>query len=420
MKKNDLATWLHWLETNSCTNKVDMSLARIKLAAAECNLLAPNARIITVTGTNGKGSTVAIIENYLLKIGKKVASFTSPHIMHFNERIKIDASPVSEQVIVDAFNTVATACSKANATYFEYVTLAALYIFAQQDLDYLVLEVGMGGRLDAVNILPADVAVISNVSLDHCKYLGSTIEAIAYEKAGIIKPETKAALYCDLNTPDAIRQKAAGLGVPLLQLGKDYNYIVKDKTWIWQDANLSFELPKGQLAIKNIAGAIAALRQLAVPINIDSLSRVVSEVSLPGRWEILRAEPLIVLDVAHNPAACKMLKVKLDSLGVKAQFVFAVQATKDFKTMLSTLKTVATKWWLPALSSCSSQQNRESLAQIITANGGKYEYTDSVPAALDYALKATKVTDTIVVVGSFYTVSEAYAWNNKQELHGKS
>jgi dihydrofolate synthase/folylpolyglutamate synthase len=413
-----LADWLERIQQMH-PEEIELGLDRVAKVASALGLGKPARRVITVTGTNGKGSVVGFIDSIARAAGYKVGKYTSPHLLEYNERVAIAGEPVGDEELVAAFEAVEAARGEVPLTYFEFGTLAALWLFARADLDLAVLEVGMGGRLDAVNIVDADVAVVTTVALDHVEYLGRDREAIGREKAGILRVG-KPCVVGDAAPPQSLLQHAAKLGTPLLQLGRDFRFAVKpDRSWSWDSGAQHFDLPApGLLAPAqhgNAAMAIAALRAVLppLPIDADAIARGVSDISLPARMQVIPGPVEIILDVAHNPQAAQQLAQWLTRNRARGatQAVFAALADKDVANEVAAMMNLIDVWRLAGLPNMGKRgQSVEALWQQVAGLLQRSIVTrhTSVARALLEARQYAQPGDRIVVFGSFHTVAEAF------------
>ena len=323
-----LAEWLQWLELQH-PSEIELGLERIRVVALRLGVLQPKATVVTVAGTNGKGSFVASLAAILRAHGKRVACYTSPHLFHFHERIDLDGTPPHDEALVAAFGAVESCREGVPLTYFEFTTLAALHLFRQQPFDLLILEVGLGGRLDAVNILTPDWAVITSIGLDHQEYLGDTREAIAFEKCGILRPDTP--LVCAESDPPSRLQEAINTH-PALWIGRDFSFDKEGDGWCCQISSAPEELANlrdNGLSIPSQAAAIAlATRLLRGGGSAGRVADAINRCALPGRFQrTSRRGVTIILDVAHNAQAAGM-RVKQE--GLDNDLLERLKADKNF------------------------------------------------------------------------------------------
>lgn len=407
-----LAEWLSWLESRHPV-AIDMGLDRVGKVADRSGLRQLGCPVIAVGGTNGKGSTVATLVSVYQAAGLKVGCYTSPHLVHFNERINVNGSPVSDAELVKAFEAIAqtqqiiSAQQDVSLTYFEFTTLAAFHIFKQSALDVVILEVGLGGRLDAVNLVDADVAVITSIGIDHVEYLGDTREAIAIEKAGILRKE-KPAVCGDENPPGTLIVAAKSAGSDLRLRDKDFSFTVHGETWDWQCAQQVWKnLPVPKLALENVSTALMAIQLSPVKVAEEAVRAGLQQASLPGRLQKIAGSPDVILDVAHNPHGAKFLMSHLSQVkpGQQTFAVFAMLADKDIAGVIDCCLGRIDRWFvagLPVPRAAASQTVLPLLLERGCAVAGRF---DSVAVALAEARQQARHSDRILVFGSFYTVA---------------
>lgn len=385
--------------------------------------------IVTVGGTNGKGSTCAMLAAILLQAGYQVGVYTSPHLLSFNERVSINGQPVSDQTWLDAFEAVELARKGISLTYFEFTTLAALVIFATTQLDIVILEVGLGGRLDAVNIMDADVALVTSVDIDHTDYLGHTREAIGFEKAGIFRKQ-HVAICADPHPPQSLIDFANGIGADLRLLGRDFSYRTDKQQWQFESSSLRlFGLAhpalRGAYQFMNASGALAVLDALSkhLPISAQSIREGFASVSLTGRFQVIPGRPITVLDVAHNPHGVKALRHNLDNMGFYpvTYAILGAMHDKDIAGMIDAIRDIVDYWCVTDLPS-SRAASADFLSQCVlkgideTSDGCKQVQCFTTPqAAYAFTRNHAAENDRIVVFGSFVTVGEICAFLNEQK-----
>lgn len=405
VKTYDLPTWLSYLEKLH-PKAIDLGLERIGKVAHKLNLLPFNTFVITIAGTNGKGSCVALSESILSAAGYRVGAYTSPHLLRYNERIRINNKEVRDAELCDAFMEVEKARGDISLTYFEFGTLAALLLFHRANLDVVILEVGMGGRLDATNIVDADLAIISTIALDHMEHLGNDREAIGFEKAGI----TRDGIPCvcgDFAVPQTIRNFVTNLYC----LNEDFGYEKNIDSWSWwnKDQQLS-DLPLPKVDLQNAATVLQAIALLPEQFKV---SREIIEIGLktvfiPGRFQVVSANVTTILDVAHNPASAELLAKNLSTISCKGKIfaVVAMLSDKDIRATVKPLLQSIDAWFVAGLNIQRGDDGnllKDALYSLAVKN--LYEYP-SVTLAYQQALKQAKIGDCIVVFGSFYTVAE--------------
>ncbi len=432
MRFDTLDAWLNWQETLH-PSEIDLGLDRVSRVLAHLDLTNPNFTVITVAGTNGKGSSVAMLQSILLAAGYRVGTYTSPHLLRYNERIQINGVPVDDNTLCESFERVDQARGlssqkgpqKVSLTYFEFGTLAAIDIFQRASVQIALLEVGLGGRLDAANVLDADVALITAIDIDHESWLGADRETIAREKAGILRPG-QAAICSDSNPPAALIDVAEKLATPLLLQGRDFEATIIDaaitdanspeKGWHWrgntgQELNLPMPSLAGDFQITNAAGVLAVVEQLhehhfiPKPIDVHEIVQGLKNARLPGRFQIIGEKPVQILDVAHNPHSASALANNLRQLPCqgKTRAVLAMLADKDISAVIACFSGLIYQWHLAPLDvprGAGSQQLRDAL------DGQDSLVFDNVISAYQAALSASGPEDRVVVFGSFYTVAK--------------
>lgn len=411
----DLAGWLALLESRN-RDAIVLGLERVR-AVAERLGLAPDFPVITVGGTNGKGSVCAYLEAMLLAAGLRVGCYTSPHLLRYNERVRIAGREATDAALCEAFAAVESVRGEVPLTYFEQGTLAALWLFRQAGVEAVVLEVGLGGRLDAVNIWDADCAVVTSVDLDHQAFLGDTREAIGLEKAGIFRPG-RAAVCGDPAPPASLLQHAGKLGVQLLRLDRDMHIEEQGETWSLRVQETVFPaLPRpamvGAHQLANAACAIAALETLRhrLPVPRQALRQGLALARQPGRFQVVGRQPLRILDVAHNPHAARALAANLAAMqtrtgeGGKRIAVLAMLADKDVAGVIAPLLPLVGSWHVAGLSGPRGLAG-EALGQVLARLGAPHQVHASPRQAWQAACREATAADTILAFGSFYTVAE--------------
>jgi dihydrofolate synthase / folylpolyglutamate synthase len=406
---SNLETWLCYLEQLHPTT-IELGLERVRSVAARLDLLQPAPYVFTVAGTNGKGTTCRALEMILLAANMRVGVYSSPHLLRFTERVRINNQESKEQNTVDAFVEIEKARGTISLTYFEYATLAALYQFKQAQLDVVVLEVGLGGRLDATNIVDANMAIITTIGIDHIEYLGDTRESIGREKAGIFKSNS-IAIVGEPEIPSSILDVAETVNCPIYSVNKDWSYQQIDHaSWQFNSPLKQYEkLPIPNIPLANAATAIAALSYSSLPINQNQIIKGLEKTSLIGRFQTIQTSPIVIVDVAHNPHAAnylahqiELLKKNKPNIG-NVRFVIGMLKDKDIKSTLSLLH--ADQWYCASLYG-ERGCNAEVLKKYLQDNKVKNITTfESVYDAYQKAMQDAKEDDIIIVCGSFYTVS---------------
>ncbi|OTQ59714.1 bifunctional tetrahydrofolate synthase/dihydrofolate synthase [Gilliamella sp. A7] len=406
---SDLETWLCYLEQLH-PSSIELGLERVKSVAERLDLLQPAPYIFTVAGTNGKGTTCRTLEMILLAADKRVGVYSSPHLLRFTERVRINNQESTPSDTVKAFAAIENARGDVLLTYFEYATLAALYQFKQAQLDVVILEVGLGGRLDATNIVDADIAIITTIGIDHVEYLGNTRESIGQEKAGIFKPKS-IAIVGEPEIPSSILDVAHAVNCPVFAVNKDWAYQPIDKlSWQFNSSIKQYKnLPIPHVPLANAATAIAALSYSPFSITQEQIDDALEKTSLIGRFQIIQSSPIVIVDVAHNPHAAsylvkqiELLKQQQSTVG-KVRFVIGMLKDKDIKSTLSILN--ADQWYCASLygeRGCNADILKQYLQEENVANIVTF---DSVYEAYQKAMQEAKEDDIIVVCGSFHTVS---------------
>lgn len=416
MRYSTLSDWLSWQETLHPA-KIDLGLERVRAVLQRMGLEHPPYALITVGGTNGKGSCVAMLEAILHAAGYRVGAYTSPHLLRYNERVRMDRVMASDAALCEAFARVDAAREEISLTYFEFGTLAALDVFSRGGLDVAVLEVGMGGRLDAVNVLDADVAVVTTVGLDHTAWLGAERESIGAEKAGIFRAG-RVAVYGDTDPPSSVVEHARTLNAPLLRFGRDFGYEPEaTPAWSWWGKGQrrhTLPLPRlrGPYQLKNAATAIMALELLKtrLPVAQQALRLGLSTVDLPGRLQLMDERALRICDVAHNPQAAAALAEGLRNLPCagRTHAVVAMLVDKDMVGVAGALAGSVDVWHVAGLTVERGASARELAAQLrVVADGQEIHEYATLTAAFTGAAEAAGSADRILVFGSFYTVAAA-------------
>ncbi|MHB1231720.1 MAG: bifunctional tetrahydrofolate synthase/dihydrofolate synthase [Burkholderiales bacterium] len=409
---HSLDAWLAHLERLH-PKTIELGLDRVCAVQGKLDLF-PACPIITVGGTNGKGSTCAMLEAILLAAGYRVGCYTSPHLIRYNERVRIDGRMVEDAALCEGFAAVEAARGEVALTYFEFGTLAAVWLFAQARLDVLILEVGLGGRLDAVNVFEPDVAVVTTVDIDHAEYLGATREQIGFEKAGIYRAG-KPAICADANPPETLLQHAAKIGAKLLRIERDFGVQREPESWTyWGPSGPRSALPypamRGTHQGANAAAAIAALDCLRerLPLAQAHFRAGLLSARLPGRFQVLPGKPAVILDVAHNPQAARILADNLRAQRGpgKTYAVFGMLRDKDIAEVIEALKACIDVWCAGSLAGPRGA-SAESLAQALNrADIAVAQISPSIALAYAFACRQAGEDDRICAFGSFYTVAE--------------
>lgn len=415
--RHTLDDWLARIERQHPA-AIDMGLDRVRAVHARMGLSRPAARVVTVGGTNGKGSTVAFVEAIARAAGLRTGAYTSPHLLRYNERVRIDGRDAGDAELVDGFEAVEAARGETTLTYFEYGTLAALWLFERAALDLAVLEVGLGGRLDATNVVDADAAVITTVDIDHQDWLGADVEAIGFEKAGIARA-WKPLVLGDDDPPSSVLRHAYAVGARTLRIGCDFFVDPLSGTpgrWQWREVGHAVELPLPRLAapaqLRNAAVAIAALRALGLPVDDDALRAGVATAAVAGRLQsFLRDGTEYVVDVGHNPQAARQLAdwcSRQPSSG-RVHALFAALIDKDVRGIVGALDDRVDDWHLAGLVGHGPRAtDADTLALRLdgTAAAGAMRWPDVTAALAGLATRA-RPGDRVLVFGSFHTAADA-------------
>ena len=425
-----LPDWLALLESRHAETHIDMGLERVR-AVKERMALAFSCPVIMVAGTNGKGSTCAMLESVLLQSGYRVGLYIKPHFLDFNERARINGEMASDAALVEAFGFVEDARGDIDLTYFEFTTLAIMHLISKAGVDVAILEVGLGGRLDAVNVIDADVSIVTSIDIDHAAYLGDTREEIGFEKAGIFRAG-KAAICSDPLAPQSLIQHAADIGADLWLIGRDFNYQGDQQQWSYggrtQRRNaLAYPALRGANQLLNASAALAALEALRMqlPCGAQEVRTGLALVELPGRFQVLAGRPTTVLDVAHNPHASATLAQNLGNMGFHryTYAVFGIMEDKDIDGVLAPMAGLIDHWCLAELPSPRSAKTAalaEKAAALRPSGAKDADFSVTTfadpAAAFANAVSRAEENDRIVVFGSFYTVAGVMA-ARKNSLH---
>ena len=414
---DSLEGWLGYIESQH-DRPIDLGLARVEAVKARLGQ-SKTCPVILVGGTNGKGSTCAMLERIFLAAGYRTGVYSSPHLLRYNERVRINGQAADDAALCAGFARVEAARGDTSLTYFEFGTLAAWETFSQASLDVLILEVGLGGRLDAVNIYEPDCTVVTTVDMDHMDFLGDTREAIGFEKAGIFRTGVPA-ICGDDAPPSSLLQHAEAIGAPLQVLGKDFGYQRLEQQWqFWQlrdgtvhkRSSIAFPGMRGGNQLQNASVVLAVLEAVKdkLPVAMQDIRRGLIEVELPGRFQVLPGQPTIILDVAHNPQAARILADNLGNMAFHPETfaVFGMLRDKDMAAVVQALKGRVTQW-LPCTLPGPRAASADELVQILESAGIPGPHlTFAIPAAaLAYAREQAGDGDRIVAFGSFLTVAD--------------
>ncbi|GAA6203222.1 bifunctional tetrahydrofolate synthase/dihydrofolate synthase [Thalassotalea sp. SU-HH00458] len=409
----NLDEWLSYLESIHST-EIDMGLERISKVAENLAIEFEFTQVITVAGTNGKGTTCAFLENAILAEDRSVAVYSSPHIEKFNERLRINKQDVDDKAFILAFENIEQSRGDISLTYYEYTTLAALLIIMVEKPDFAILEVGLGGRLDATNIIDADIAVITTVDLDHQAFLGDNRESIGFEKAGIMRAGQRVVIG-DKHPPQSVLAHAKQLNTQVYIRGVDFNVDFNELThgWGWQSHNYTFNrLPQPFIPRDNIATAIMVLELLGINVDETKLVSLITSTKVAGRTELIAGHCKIMLDVGHNPLAARYLVEQIPLLSAtKVHAVVAMLADKDIFNTLNPLLAAVDCWYMASLD-MPRGANAEQLKSHISNSTNQILTFDNVIDAYKMALSQAKESDLILVFGSFFTVAQVKGFLN--------
>ena len=403
--RSDLNEWLSYIESIHFT-EIDMGLTRIKRVAESLAINLGKIKVITVAGTNGKGTTCAFLENALQAENKTVAVYSSPHIERFNERLRINKADIDDNALINAFEHIEVARGSTSLSYYEYTTLAALLIVQKLQPDFLILEVGLGGRLDATNIIDADIAVITTIDLDHEALLGNTRNKIGFEKAGILRSNSLAVIG-DLDVPSSIVEHVKQLNADVYYRNQHFTLEQADDSWCYSFNDKKYNnLHFPHIPIDNVATALAVLHCLSIHLDSSKINTLIEKTKVAGRTELFRQHCDILLDVGHNPQAARYLAHKLSNTHYSRIFaVTGMLIDKDIENALKPLVSQVEHWFLGSLS-VSRGATSTQLAEKINLVEESVNCFDNVTEAFKMASSVAKSDDLILVYGSFYTVAE--------------
>lgn len=415
LANRSLSEWLEWLERLH-PSTIELGLERVRRVHERLDLDLSHSRILIVGGTNGKGSSVAMLAGTLRAAGHSVGTYTSPHLLRYNERVTLDGVEATDAELCEAFAAVEAVRGEVSLTYFEYGTLAALVLFAKKRPDYLIMEVGLGGRLDAVNIVEPELSILTNVALDHLDWLGDTREAIGREKAGIFRAG-KSALYGESDMPQSVLSEAERIGAQLLRKGVDFAWEEQGATWNWRGRSANGErialegLPRNGFPLDNAAAVVQALQLLEPGLPRAALDKGLAEAVVAGRFQRVEYKGRrVILDVAHNPHAATYLAYNLrhrvrPNQNGRILLVLAMLGDKDSAGVVQFLAPCADRIYAASLGG-----ERGSSAEIIYNHARRFGHAQitchsNVQEAFQTAHAEAEVDDTIIVTGSFFTVA---------------
>ncbi|WP_426360098.1 bifunctional tetrahydrofolate synthase/dihydrofolate synthase [Pseudocolwellia sp. HL-MZ19] len=403
--RTTLDEWLSYIESIHFT-EIDMGLTRTKQVAERLSIDLTASKVITVAGTNGKGTTCAFLENFLLNEHSSVAVYSSPHIEKFNERLRMNKIDVEDQLLMNAFEKIEQARADVSLSYYEYTTLAALIIVSDSKPDYLILEVGLGGRLDATNMVDCDIAVLTTIDLDHQKFLGDTREKIGFEKAGIMRSNTFAVVG-DTDTPQSIITHALNINAKALYREQAFSLKQNGTTWAFTLHNDVYEqLNKPYIPIDNVATALTVISLLGIDLDAAKINHVIELTKVAGRTERFVENCDVILDVGHNPQAARYLASQLKQMNYNKVFaVTGMLIDKDITNALAPLIEHVDTWFLGSLHVGRGATSQQLCEKLNIANESVNCF-DNVTQAFKMASSVANSDDLILVYGSFYTVAE--------------
>ena len=419
MRFNTLDEWLSWQESLN-PKEIDLGLERVSSVLQQAGYSSTfPCPLITVAGTNGKGSVIAMLEAIALAAGLNVCTYTSPHLLQYNERIRINGKDVDDEILCAAFERIDQARGETALTYFEFGTLAAIDIFMRSAPDLVLMEVGLGGRLDAVNIMDPDVAVVTTVSIDHTDWLGDDRDAIGFEKAGIFRPD-KPAVCGDPEPPATLVKHADDIGADRQFIGQAFEVIPGQDSWSLRIGEecleaLPFPALTGGFQLNNAAAAVVAIRSIAaLATGLDAIRQGLTLVKLRGRFQQLQTRPLVVVDVAHNPQAMQSLvkQLRAQPCTGKTLAVIAMLKDKPVSEVIELLSPEIDQWYVAGLASLPRGLSADDLAAIVEQQAADVKLTAAltVDEACKLAVDAAGPDDRIIICGSFHTVADALTY----------
>lgn len=412
-----LATWLHYLE-HLHSQAIELGLDRIQRVAAQLDLLKPAPFIFTVAGTNGKGTTCRTLETLLMAAGYRVGVYSSPHLVRYTERVRVQGKELDPALHSASFAKIEAGRGDVSLTYFEFGTLSALNLFQQAQLDVVILEVGLGGRLDATNIVDADVAVVTSIALDHTDWLGPDRESIGCEKAGVFRGG-RPAVVGEPDMPASIAAVAAEKGAQLLQRDRDWCYSQQPESWAFRDAQGELnDLPLPQVPLPNAATALAALRASGLNVSDATIRDYLPLAILPGRFQMVSESPRVILDVAHNPHAASYLASRLAQLpnSGRVHAVVGMLHDKDIAGTLEALAPQIDRWYCAPLDGPRGATADELMAHLPADAATAFADVDS---AWQAARQQAEAQDIVLVCGSFHTVAQVMESTEMEKGRGE-
>ncbi|NOU49768.1 bifunctional tetrahydrofolate synthase/dihydrofolate synthase [Pseudoalteromonas sp. JBTF-M23] len=413
-QSSTLDDWLCYLE-GVHPSTIEMGLERVKRVAEQTQLLDTSSKIILIGGTNGKGTTARCLESLLLAQGYSVGTYASPHLIRYNERVRIDGQELDDQDHIDAFHMLEQGRGATQLTYFEYGTLGALAIFKRYAVDYVLLEVGLGGRFDATNIVTPYASVITTIDLDHKEYLGDTRELVGYDKAGIFRANTPAVVG-DLNIPHTVTDYGTEIDADLVLANKDFSHMLSDNGFKWQYLDYDYEFATPAIPMQNVSTALTLLAKLNLLPTQDVISQCLSDLTVEGRFQQLSESPRVYTDVAHNPESARYLRQKIAQLrtqGFKIHALIAMLADKDKASVIKEVSDVVDIWSCASLQGPRAEQAENLQTMIRLQTKAPCAIHSSVQTALDDILAKQPNDTALVIFGSFFTVADAIQYWQK-------
>ncbi|MCG7548553.1 bifunctional tetrahydrofolate synthase/dihydrofolate synthase [Pseudoalteromonas sp. Of7M-16] len=415
-QSSSLDDWLCYLEQLHPAN-IEMGLERVAQVANNIHLLDTPSKIILIGGTNGKGTTARCMEAMLLAQGYSVGTYASPHLIRYNERVRINGQELEDQDHVDAFYQLEQGRGETQLTYFEYGTLGALALFKRYEVDYVLLEVGLGGRYDATNIVTPYASIITTIDLDHKEYLGDTRELVGYDKAGIFRTNTPA-IVGDLNIPHTVTDYGLEIEAEMVLSKRDFYFTPLESGLRWQYLDYDFTLSQPAIPAQNVATALTALAHLNLLPAEQKVRDVLDSLQVEGRFQKLSTTPLVYTDVAHNPESARYLRSKLLNLknqGFKINALVAMLADKDKAAVIDELGDAVDNWTCAALSGPRAESAENMRQALVNTQQEEIHAFESVCEALDAMLPAQDNNSALIIFGSFFTVADAIQyWKNRE------
>ncbi|CAH9050555.1 Dihydrofolate synthase/folylpolyglutamate synthase [Pseudoalteromonas sp. CIP111854] len=409
-QSSSLDDWLCYIE-GVHPSTIEMGLERVKRVAEQTQILNTSSKIILIGGTNGKGTTARCLESILLAQGYRVGTYASPHLIHYNERVRINGKALSDQDHIDAFYMLDTGRGDTQLTFFEYGTLGALAIFKRYNVDFILLEVGLGGRFDATNIVTPYASVITTIDLDHKEYLGDTRELVGYDKAGIFRPNT-VAIVGDLDIPHTVTDYGQAINADMVLANRDFNHSVTLEGFKWQYQNYHYEFATPTIPIQNVSTALTLLAKLALLPAQEVITSCLASLTVEGRFQCLSDTPKVYTDVAHNPESARYLRqkmIQLKSQGFKIHVLIAMLADKDKASVINEVSGVVDIWSCASLQGPRAEQ-AENLRALLPLQATCYS---DISSALDNIVPMQPSDTALIIFGSFVTVAQAIEYWQK-------